>query len=112
MAGILEDAGDYAQAANMIQETINDMRKQGDARGEILALGSLGIIQAKAEDYENALMNLGESARLGSEAGIPPSQLRDLDFYLAEIYEGFKDYESALIIIIRRCPLLKTLPVN
>ncbi len=96
MASILEDAGDYPKATALLREALESMKRLGDRRGELWALGGMGIIQAKMEDYENALANLHEAVRLSSELGLPPQQSRDLDFHLAEIYEGFRDLERAL----------------
>lgn len=96
MASILEDSGDYPKAISLLRETLESMRRTGDRKGELWALGGIGIIQAKTEDYENALANLHEALKLSAELGLPPQQSRDLDFYLGEIYEGFRDLERAL----------------
>ena len=72
------------------------MKQQGDRIGELWALGEIGIIQVKAEDYENGLSNLHRAVELRAEVGLVGTQSRDLDFYLGEIYEGFKDFERAL----------------
>jgi tetratricopeptide (TPR) repeat protein len=96
MASILEDAGDYPKAIALLKEALESMKRMGDKRGELWALGGIGIIQAKMEDYENALTNLHEASRLCSELGVPSEQSRDLDFYLAEIYEGFRDLDRAM----------------
>jgi len=96
MAGILEDAGEYAKALAILRQTLSVMREKGDKKGELWALSGIGVVQAKTEDYENALKNLHEASRLRTELGLQPSQTRDLDFYLGEIYEGFKDYDRAL----------------
>ncbi|MGC8605781.1 MAG: tetratricopeptide repeat protein, partial [Desulfomonilaceae bacterium] len=52
--------------------------------------------QAKMEDYENALKNLKQASQLRDQHNIISSQSRDVDFYLAEIYQGFKAYDLAL----------------
>ncbi|MBI5249884.1 MAG: tetratricopeptide repeat protein [Desulfomonile tiedjei] len=96
MASILEDSGDYQRAISLLGEALESMKRLGDRKGELWALGGMGILQAKMEDYENALANLHEAVRLSSELGVPPQQTRDLDFHLAEIYEGFRDLERAL----------------
>lgn len=96
MASILEDSGDYPRAISLLKEALESMKRLGDRKGELWALGGMGIIQAKMEDYENALTNLHEASRLAAELGVPPQQSRDLDFHLAEIYEGFRDLERAL----------------
>jgi len=96
MASVLQDAGKHDQALALLKDTLEVMRRQGDRRGELWALGEIGIIQVKTEDYENALQNLHRALQLRSELGLPSSQTRDLDFYLGEIYDGFKDYERAL----------------
>ncbi len=96
MASILEDSGDYTKALSYLRDALDSMRRMGDRSGELWALGSIGIIQAKTEDYENALTNLHEAIKLCSEMGLPPSQSRDLEFHLGEIYEGFRDLEQAL----------------
>ncbi len=96
MATILEDAGDYPKSMTLLKETLETMRTRGDKKGELWALGGIGIIQVKIEDYENALRNLQAALDLRDELGIPASQSRDLDFYIGEIHEGFRDYERAL----------------
>jgi tetratricopeptide (TPR) repeat protein len=96
MATLLEDTGDYPKAMTLLKETLNTMRSRGDKKGELWALGGIGIIQVKMEDYENALGNLQAALDLRSELGIPAAQSRDLDFYIGEIHEGFRDYERAL----------------
>ncbi len=96
MATVMEDTGDHAKALALLRETLETMKKQGDRRGELWALGGIGIIQVKMENYEQALTNLNAALKLRTELGLPPSQARDLDFYLGEIYEGFRDFEQAL----------------
>jgi CHAT domain-containing protein/Tfp pilus assembly protein PilF len=96
MAAALEDMGEYPRALDLLRETLDTMKRLGDRKGELWALGSIGIIQVKTEDYENALTNLQEALKLRSELGLPDSQSRDLDFYIGEIYEGFRDLERAL----------------
>lgn len=96
MASVLQDAGRHDQALALLKDTIEIMRRQGDRRGELWALGEMGVIQVKTEDYENALASLHRALQLRSELGLAASQTRDLDFYLGEIYDGFKDYERAL----------------
>ncbi|MFH0822892.1 MAG: tetratricopeptide repeat protein [Pseudomonadota bacterium] len=93
---VLEDAGYHDKALALLQKTLEMMRSQGDRRGELWALGELGIIQVKMGDFENALANLRQAVELRSELGLPASVAKDLDFYLGEIYEGFKEYEQAL----------------
>jgi tetratricopeptide (TPR) repeat protein/CHAT domain-containing protein len=96
MAAVLKDGGHYKEALSLLRETLDMMRKQHDRRGEFWALGELGMIQAKTEDYENALTSLHRAEELRTELGLPSSQSRELDFTLGEIYEGFKDFEQAL----------------
>jgi tetratricopeptide (TPR) repeat protein len=96
MATVLEDTGDYNKALELLRLTLSTMKQQGDRKGELWALGGIGVIQVKTEDYENALQNLLEAQRLRTELGIPASQSRELDFHLGEIYEGFRDFERAL----------------
>ncbi len=96
MAVLFEDSGNYPKAAALLNETLETMRNLGDKKGELWALGGIGIIQAKQEDYENALVNLQKASKLRNELGIAPNQTRDLDFYMGEIYEGFREYERAL----------------
>lgn len=96
IASVLQDAARYDQALALLKDTLDMMRRQGDRRGELWALGEMGIIQVKTEDYEHALESLHRAVQLRSELGLAPSQTRDLDFYLGEIYDGFKDYERAL----------------
>jgi CHAT domain-containing protein/Tfp pilus assembly protein PilF len=96
MAGVYEDMHEYGKALDLVGRTLEAARAQRDRSKEAWALGGLGIIQAKMEDYENALKNLLEARRLSMELGLPPSRSRDLDFYLGEIYDGFRDYERAL----------------
>ena len=96
MATVLEDSGEYTKALALLRETLATMKQQGDRKGELWALGGIGVIQVKTEDYENALNSLHEALNLRSELAVPPSQSRDLEFYLGEIYEGFRDLERAL----------------
>jgi tetratricopeptide (TPR) repeat protein len=93
---VLRDAGNYEKALVFIREALGMMKQQGDRTGELWALGEIGIIQAKAEDYEDALTNLHRALELRAELGLVGSQSREIDFYLGEIYEGFKDFERAL----------------
>ncbi len=95
-AGVLEDSGEHAKALSLFFETLDEIRKQGDRQAELWAVSSIAVIQVKTEDYENALSNLNEALKLRSELGMSASQSRDLDFYLGEIYEGFRDLERAL----------------
>ncbi|HTY22441.1 MAG TPA: tetratricopeptide repeat protein [Desulfomonilaceae bacterium] len=96
MASVLEDTGDYTKALSLLSETLEALRRQGDREGELWALSGIAVMQAKTEDYENAIVNLQQALKLRSELGLPPSRSRDLDFYLGEIYEGFRDLEPAL----------------
>ncbi len=48
------------------------------------------------EDYENALKNLNEANQIRAEHNITSPQSQQIDFYLAEIYQGFKVYDRAL----------------
>ncbi|HMK33533.1 MAG TPA: CHAT domain-containing protein, partial [Desulfomonilaceae bacterium] len=96
MAAALEDLGEYSRALDLLRETLAIMQRQGDRKGELWALSGIGIIQAKTDDYENALINLKEAVRLRTELGIPDSQTRDIDLYIGDIYEGFRDLERAL----------------
>ncbi len=95
-AMVLEDAGDYAQALHLLQETIGQFRTLGDRQGELWALGSIGIIRVKSGEFETALTNLQDALKLRSELGLSHADARELDYYIAEIHEGFKDYERAL----------------
>jgi tetratricopeptide (TPR) repeat protein/CHAT domain-containing protein len=96
MATVLEDSEEYGKALALLRETLATMRQQGDRKGELWALGGIGVIQVKTEDYENALNSLHEALKLRADLDAPPSQSRDLEFYLGEIYEGFRDLERAL----------------
>lgn len=96
IAASLEDVGEYSKALDLLHETLAIMKRQGDRKGELWTLGGIGIIQVKTEDYENGLANLKEAMKLRAELGLPDSQSRDLDFYMGEIYEGFRDLERAL----------------
>ncbi len=96
MATVYEESGKYGKALNILRETLATMKRLGDRNGELWALGGIGIIQVKMEDYENALSNLHQARRLRVELGVPASHTRDLDLYLGEIYDGFRDYERAL----------------
>jgi len=96
MAAVLEDSGDYPKALTLLRETLASMREHGDRVGELWALGSIGVIQAKQEDYENALDSLHKALKQSRALGLPASQSRDLDYYLGEIYEGFRDFDQAL----------------
>ncbi|MDQ7782002.1 MAG: tetratricopeptide repeat protein [Desulfomonilaceae bacterium] len=96
MASVFEDAGDFEKALSMLRETLTAMQRLEDRRGELWALGGIGIIQVKMEDYENALSNLHKAQGLSVELGVPASHSRDLDLYLGEIYDGFREYEKAL----------------
>ncbi len=96
LALVLEDLGDYPKAVEILNATLTDMQKAGDKRGQLLALGSIGVIQTKLEDYEQALPNLLEALRLQDELGLKDSAYPDIDYALGEIYEGFGNYEEAL----------------
>ncbi|MBI4961738.1 MAG: tetratricopeptide repeat protein [Desulfomonile tiedjei] len=96
LATVLEDSGEHNKALALLGETLATMRQQEDRIGELWALGSIGVIQAKLEDYESALASLQQAAKLQQELDLSASQSRDLDFHLGEIYEGFRDYERAL----------------
>jgi CHAT domain-containing protein len=96
MASALEDLGQYPKALHILNDTLATVKRLGDRKGELWALGSIGIIQVKTEDYEDALVNLQKALKLRSELGLPDSQSRDLDFYIGKIYEGFRDLERAL----------------
>lgn len=96
MSAVYEDTGKYEKALKLLRMNLADARRRGDRKGELWALGGVGIIQVKLEDYEAALKNLHKAQRLRTELGLPASQSRDLDFYLGEIYDGFRDYERAL----------------
>jgi len=107
-ATVLEDSGDFPKALNLLEQTLTAMRQQGDRQGELWALCGIGVIQAKTEDYENALKNLHEALKLRTELGLAPSRSRDLDFYLGEIYEGFRDLDPALEHYQRALSLAQT----
>lgn len=96
IAGLLEDSGDYAKALALLNQSLDQMIKQGDKRGELWAIGAIGIIQAKMDDYEGALRNLRQAAKLRTQIGVTPARSQEIDYYLGEIYEGFGDYERAL----------------
>jgi CHAT domain-containing protein/Tfp pilus assembly protein PilF len=95
-ATVLQDAGEYGQALALLRKTIDMMQKQGDRRGELWALGGMGIIQGKMGEYERALSNLHKAVKLRSQLGFTATEPLDLDFHISEIYEGFKDFERAL----------------
>lgn len=96
LALVLEDLGDYPKAVEILNATLTDMQKAGDKRGQLLALGSIGVIQTKLEDYEHALPNLLEALRIQDELGLKDSAYPDIDYALGEIYEGFGNYDEAL----------------
>lgn len=96
MASVYEDMHEYDKALKLLRSTLDTARKHQDRTKELWALGGIGVIQVKMEDYEKALSNLHAAARLTEELGLPASRSRDLDFYLGEIYDGFRDYERAL----------------
>lgn len=96
MATIFEDAKEYDKALKLLRHTLQEFRQHGDRQGELWALGGIAVIQVKTEDYENALANLEKALKLRSELGLATHQSRDLDFYLGEIYEGFREFERAL----------------
>ncbi len=95
-ATILEDSGDYGKAMVLLNQSLEQMVKQGDKRGELWAIGAMGIIQAKMDDYEVALRNLEKASRLRSQIGVTPARSQEIDYHLGEIYEAFGDYERAL----------------
>ncbi|MDQ1238627.1 MAG: hypothetical protein QG577_812, partial [Thermodesulfobacteriota bacterium] len=95
-AVILEDLGQYQKAIEILNTTLVDLEKIGDRKGRLLALGELGVIQTKVEDYENALQNLKEAVRLRNELGLQGPFSPDIDQSLGEIYEGFRDFDQAL----------------
>ena len=95
-ATLLEDSGDYGKAIVLLKQSIEQMTKQGDKRGELWAIGAMGIIQAKMDDYEGALKNLETASRLRSQIGVTPARSQEIDYHLGEIYEAFGDYERAL----------------
>ncbi len=96
LALVLEDLGEYPKAVDILNASLADMQKAGDKRGQLLALGSIGVIQTKLEDYEHALPNLLEALRLQDELGLKDSAYPDIDYALGEIYEGFGNYDNAL----------------
>lgn len=96
LALVLEDLGDYAKAVDILNATLVELRKSGDKRGQLLALGSLGVIQTRLEDYENALPNLQEALSLQQELGFQGPTYPDIDYALGEIHQGFGNYEEAL----------------
>ena len=96
MASVLEDSGDYPKALALLNTTLDEVKSRGDREAELWALSGIAVIQAKTEDYENAIPNLRQALNLRAELGLAPSQSRDLDFHLGEIYEGFRELEPAL----------------
>ena len=96
MASVFEEMGDFQKALGIFEQSRDQLSKTQDIKGLAWALGSIGIIQAKMEDYENAIKNLTESNRLRKEHSILSRQAQEIDFYLGEIYQGFKDYDRAL----------------
>lgn len=96
MASVYEDMQEYDKALKLLRSTLDTARKQQDRQKELWALGEIGIIQVKTEDYENALKSLHAAKTLATDLGIPASKSKELDFYLGEIYDGFRDYDRAL----------------
>lgn len=96
MASVFEEMGDFQKALAIYEQTQDQLVKSQDSKGLSWALGAIGIIQAKTEDYENAIKNLTEANRIRRELGIPSQQSQEIDFYLGEIYQGFKDYDRSL----------------
>lgn len=95
-ASLLEDSGEYSKAIALLNQSLEQMVKQGDKRGELWAVGAMGIIQAKMEEYEVALKTLEKASRLRSQIGVTPARSQEIDYHLGEIYEAFGDYERAL----------------
>ncbi len=95
-ASVFEEKGDFQKALDILNQTCDRLSKSQDTKGLAWALGETGIIQAKMEDYENSLKNLNEASRIRREHNIASPQSQEVDFYLAEIYQGFKAYDRAL----------------
>lgn len=95
-ASVFRDAGETDKALKLLENTLEMMERNNDRKGRLWALGELGILRTRAEDFESALKHLHEAVKLRTELGLPASVARDLDFHLGEIYLGFKEYESAL----------------
>ncbi len=96
MASVFEEMGDFQKALGIFEQSRDQLSSNQDIKGLAWAFGSIGIIQARMEDYEDAIKNLTEANRLRSEHGILSRQSQEIDFYLGEIYLGFKDYDRAL----------------
>ncbi len=96
MASVYGEMGDFPKALQILNQTRDQLTQNHDIKGLAWALGETGIIQAKMEDYENALKNLNEANQIRAEHNITSPQSQQIDFYLAEIYQGFKVYDRAL----------------
>jgi tetratricopeptide (TPR) repeat protein len=96
IASVFEEKGNFQKALNILNQASDQLEKHQDYKGLSWALGARGIILAKMEDYEGALKDLNEATRIRAEHNITSSQSQEVDFYLAEIYQGFKDYDRAL----------------
>ncbi|MFH0958775.1 MAG: tetratricopeptide repeat protein [Pseudomonadota bacterium] len=96
IASVFEEMGDFQKALGIFEQTRDQLSKTQDIKGLAWALGSIGIIQAKMEDYESAIRNLTEANRLRNAHSILSQQSQEIDFYLGEIFQGFKDYDRAL----------------
>lgn len=96
IASVLEETGDFQKALALLNHTRDKLSKSQDPKGLAWAVGGIGIIQAKMEDYESALRNLNEANQIRNEHNISSPQSLEVDFYLGEIYQGFKDYDRAL----------------
>lgn len=96
MASVYGEMGDFPKALGILNQTRDQLTQSHDTKGLAWALGETGIIQAKMEDYENALKNLNEANQIRAEHNITSPQSQQIDFYLAEIYQGFKVYDRAL----------------
>ncbi len=96
IASVYGEMGDFPKALKILDQSREQLAEEHDVKGLAWALGETGIIQAKMEDYENALKNLKQSSQIRDQHNIISSQSQDVDFYLAEIYQGFKAYDRAL----------------
>lgn len=112
IASVLEETGDFQKALVLLNNTRDKLSKSQDPKGLAWAVGGIGIIQAKMEDYESALRNLNEANQIRNEHNILSPQTLEVDFYLGEIYQGFKDYDRALDYYHRSLSASQTIGVD
>ncbi|MGC8657899.1 MAG: tetratricopeptide repeat protein [Desulfomonilaceae bacterium] len=96
ISSVYAEMGDFPKALKILDQSRVELAKEHDVKGLAWAIGETGIIQAKTEDYENAINNLKQASQIREQYNIISSQSQDVDYYLAEIYQGFKAYDRAL----------------